>query len=94
VNADDLQDLAPFDSTKDVEQSGTTNGERSDRGYRLIDLYAQIMEFNRADRNENYAVGDAICDMLHAAHRHGHDVDEVIASAIEHFRAETGKGSK
>ena len=54
------------------------------------DLCAKIMELTGTDKED--APGDAIANILHAAHDIGLDPAMVMRQAVSHFNAETGEG--
>lgn len=85
----DLSSLPPFNAEHDEEFTGTKNKERAERGFRLLLSYAKKAGFSSGDLNESYSHADPICDILHAAHERGLDVEQVLWSALNNFTAET-----
>lgn len=87
----DLPSLPSFDADRDVDGGGRTNRHRANDGLRAVKAYKNAEEY--LWESEDYHFADAICDILHAAHREGHDIGYVLRPGISNFITETtGEG--
>ncbi len=76
-----------YETTDGLDDPACTNGWRVAQAMEALGAFQSE---NNCGEDDACATADLICNLLHYAHSNGHDLSEVLVSALRNFLAEAG----